>query len=241
MPGSEHRWDRLRDNTSRRDTLCPWAHLDSVVDSHQQNPTFKNVFAGGGRASTSVAEKMERRADREGRQRHGGIGVAVTDSQHRFRSVLDILGALAPALSCIDEAERSAFLLKTFGREALGGVNAMLTQVTNGIRTNTGVTVRGAEAIAYLRDQFENAGGTAAGFREKMLNTFEGQKKLLQGSMETLAIVAGEPFAQIFKPLVTTVVEVVNAVPASYTHLRAHETVLDLVCRLLLEKKTRMT
>ena len=30
--------------------------------------------------------------------------------------------------------------------------------------------------------------------------------------------------------------------PVSYTHLRAHETVLDLVCRLLLEKKqdTRM-
>ena len=27
--------------------------------------------------------------------------------------------------------------------------------------------------------------------------------------------------------------------PVSYTHLRAHETVLDLVCRLLLEKNTR--
>ena len=26
----------------------------------------------------------------------------------------------------------------------------------------------------------------------------------------------------------------------SYTHLRAHETVLDLVCRLLLEKKTEI-
>ena len=26
----------------------------------------------------------------------------------------------------------------------------------------------------------------------------------------------------------------------SYTHLRAHETVLDLVCRLLLEKKKKM-
>ena len=25
--------------------------------------------------------------------------------------------------------------------------------------------------------------------------------------------------------------------PVSYTHLRAHETVLDLLCRLLLEKK----
>ena len=30
-----------------------------------------------------------------------------------------------------------------------------------------------------------------------------------------------------------------RAVPVSYTHLRAHETVLDLVCRLLLEKKKR--
>ena len=29
--------------------------------------------------------------------------------------------------------------------------------------------------------------------------------------------------------------------PVSYTHLRAHETVLDLVCRLLLEKKKKNT
>ena len=28
--------------------------------------------------------------------------------------------------------------------------------------------------------------------------------------------------------------------PVSYTHLRAHETVLDLVCRLLLEKKNTL-
>ena len=38
-------------------------------------------------------------------------------------------------------------------------------------------------------------------------------------------------------------VAVVRAVgpvaPVSYTHLRAHETVLDLVCRLLLEKKKK--
>ena len=30
-----------------------------------------------------------------------------------------------------------------------------------------------------------------------------------------------------------------NVIPVSYTHLRAHETVLDLVCRLLLEKKKK--
>ena len=30
---------------------------------------------------------------------------------------------------------------------------------------------------------------------------------------------------------------VIDAPPVSYTHLRAHETVLDLVCRLLLDTK----
>ena len=32
-----------------------------------------------------------------------------------------------------------------------------------------------------------------------------------------------------------------DAIAVSYTHLRAHETVLDIVCRLLLEKKTKHT
>src|SRR5665811_2504048 len=31
----------------------------------------------------------------------------------------------------------------------------------------------------------------------------------------------------------------IDTIPVSYTHLRAHETVLDLVCRLLLEKKKK--
>ena len=33
----------------------------------------------------------------------------------------------------------------------------------------------------------------------------------------------------------------IRTYPVSYTHLRAHETVLDLVCRLLLEKNTHQT
>mgnify|MGYP007112059935 CR=1 FL=1 len=33
--------------------------------------------------------------------------------------------------------------------------------------------------------------------------------------------------------------EIVHGDAVSYTHLRAHETVLDLVCRLLLEKKKK--
>ena len=43
----------------------------------------------------------------------------------------------------------------------------------------------------------------------------------------------GEVYAAVLTFTVTTIPPVPEAV--SYTHLRAHETVLDLVCRLLLE------
>jgi TP901 family phage tail tape measure protein len=181
----------------------------------------KNVIPGVERASTSVAVAMERMVDPQTQQKLRGIGVQVTDSQHRFRAFLDILGDMAPALDRMNQAQRSSFLLKTFGTEALGGVNAMLTQLTGGIRTNTGATVKGADAIKYLREQFENAGGTAAKFREQMLDTFEGQKKLLRGSMETLAIVAGEPFAQVLKPVVGVVITLANALLAVFRGLPA--------------------
>ena len=38
---------------------------------------------------------------------------------------------------------------------------------------------------------------------------------------------------------VTVVIPLVALIPVSYTHLRAHETKANLVCRLLLEKKKK--
>ena len=47
--------------------------------------------------------------------------------------------------------------------------------------------------------------------------------------------VVGELFADVL--IFTAFVRLDGGGSVSYTHLRAHETVLDLVCRLLLEKK----
>ncbi|RKG90408.1 phage tail tape measure protein [Corallococcus sp. CA049B] len=172
----------------------------------------KNVVPGVERASTAVAVAMERMADPQVQKHLRGLGVAVTDSKGNFLSFLGILNEMSPALERMTAAQRSAFLLKAFGREALGGVNAILTQFSNGIRKDTGEVVRGAAALKHLRDEFENAGGTATKFREQMLDTFEGQKTLLSGNLETLAIVLGEPFSQVLKPLVTLVASAVQQV-----------------------------
>ncbi|RJS13447.1 phage tail tape measure protein, partial [Corallococcus sp. H22C18031201] len=83
---------------------------------------------------------------------------------------------------------------------------------TDGVRKQTGEVVRGGAALEYLRDEFTNAGGTAKTFREQMLDTYEGQKKLLAGRMEALAVVLGEPFDAVLKPLVTLVADAVKRV-----------------------------
>ena len=48
---------------------------------------------------------------------------------------------------------------------------------------------------------------------------------------------AGLQAGLVLSYLGTKVLGQYDPFPVSYTHLRAHETVLDLVCRLLLEKK----
>ena len=47
------------------------------------------------------------------------------------------------------------------------------------------------------------------------------------------------PLLQLLVFAFAATLEVRNVDAVSYTHLRAHETVLDLVCRLLLEKKKK--
>eukprot|EP00657_Telonema_sp_P-1_P001810 TRINITY_DN14514_c0_g1_i1.p1 TRINITY_DN14514_c0_g1~~TRINITY_DN14514_c0_g1_i1.p1 ORF type:complete len:117 (-),score=31.10 TRINITY_DN14514_c0_g1_i1:27-377(-) len=63
-----------------------------------------------------------------------------------------------------------------------------------------------------------------------------------QGALETSAGLPVSPFMgnniTFHTSMAKLQIAFLNAAAAvSYTHLRAHETVLDLVCRLLLEKK----
>ena len=58
------------------------------------------------------------------------------------------------------------------------------------------------------------------------------------GPKVSIKVEEGKVFVNDAEVIITDI-QTYNAV--SYTHLRAHETVLDLVCRLLLEKKKQTT
>src|SRR5664280_1425503 len=55
--------------------------------------------------------------------------------------------------------------------------------------------------------------------------------------MERLAILRDSEYIILLIILQNRLSTLMYIISVSYTHLRAHETVLDLVCRLLLEKK----
>ena len=73
--------------------------------------------------------------------------------------------------------------------------------------------------------------------------TFKDATNILMGSNNAATIylnkTTSQPLYEKFNPVIVSSLDKIGAnSPVSYTHLRAHETVLDLVCRLLLEKKT---
>jgi TP901 family phage tail tape measure protein len=172
----------------------------------------KNIVPGVERASTAVSTSMERMADPKVQKALKGLGVSAVDSAGDFRPFLDVVGDMIPELNKMTAAKRSAFLIDTFGTEALAGFNAITTQLNTGIKTTTGETLTGADAIKYYRDQFKSAGGTAAKFAKTLLDTFPGQLKLLSGSLSTLGVVVGEEFASAFKPMVEKAVNGLNTV-----------------------------
>ena len=79
------------------------------------------------------------------------------------------------------------------------------------------------ELISFKADYFENLVHLSWSTATELNNSgFEVERKTDNNNWQKISFVSGNG----------TTTETV-----SYTHLRAHETVLDLVCRLLLEKK----
>ena len=61
-------------------------------------------------------------------------------------------------------------------------------------------------------------------------------RMLARGYLMRAGLISGSLFAVV---MLHAAAAIAGPAPVSYTHLRAHETVLDLVCRLLLEKKKK--
>jgi TP901 family phage tail tape measure protein len=157
-------------------------------------------------SSATAYREAVRRVGAEGRAQKAvlGAGVDIFDkSTGEMRSIVDIMMDFAEATKSMTDEERNRRIAVAFGARGLLAFNAILNASFTTTKDGAEVTYKGAEAIAQLRDQMGQTAGTAASFRDKLLDTFEGQKVLLIGTLQTFAVALGQPLIQVFKPVVT--------------------------------------
>ena len=163
-------------------------------------------------SATSLREAFRRMGSDAGAQQ--AIlkqGVKIFDeTTNTMRSTLDIIAELEQATKDMGVAEKKALMVKVLGTRGQLAWNATIGAQATIQRDGREVVLKGAEAIAHLRKEMNNATGTAEEFRKKLLDTYEGQKTLLRGTMETIAIVAGKAFAGLFAPAVKFVTDAIN-------------------------------
>jgi hypothetical protein len=117
---------------------------------------------------------------------------------------------LEKALKKYNPKEQMRIKAAVFGSRAIGTYNAITGIQAKVVRDGTEVILRGNEALQEQRRRLDESSGAAERFRERLLDTYQGQKTLLAGTLETLAIVTGKPFANMFKPIVGGLVNSLN-------------------------------
>ena len=93
-------------------------------------------------------------------------------------------------------------------------------------------TVVGIAAVSMLM-----AGCTSGASPDDQTSTDTGEAEAFDSV--TIGVVPVVDFSPVYIAQREGIFEKYNLDAVSYTHIRAHETVLDLVCRVLLEKKKR--
>lgn len=181
----------------------------------------RNIDASS--SATAFRESVRRvGSDARAQQAILGAGVEVFDkSTGKMRSMVDIMSEFADGTRSMTDEERNRRVVQAFGARGLLAFNAVMNASFTTMRDGRQVTLQGADAIAALRREMDGAAGTAQSFREQLLDTFEGQKTLLKGTLQTFAVVLGEPFAAVFKPIVRLLVNVLNAILRAFQAIPA--------------------
>lgn len=182
---------------------------------------LRNANIDASSSSTAFRESVRRLgSDQRSQNAITQQGIDIFDEQTgEMRSVVDIMGELSAATADMGDEERNRIAATAFGARGLLAFNSVAQATFTTMRDGEEVTLRGAEAIEALRNEMDSATNTAEEMREQLLDTFAGQKQLLQGTLQTLGIVLGESFARIFKPIVETIVDTLNGVLQFFNEL----------------------
>lgn len=173
-------------------------------------------------ASTSVTRALSAMAQKQDDLKK--LGVEVSNEDGSFRDFTDVVLDLNDSLNkrFPKAADRASQAMKIFGQRGVAAFTGTIAGLEKQVERSGGSLKNMREAVAKLRDGMADSAGTTQQFVDAMLNTFEGQKTLLRGALQTINVLIGEGFARVFKPLVgafvratTTIAEFINSMSES--------------------------
>jgi TP901 family phage tail tape measure protein len=173
---------------------------------------LRNANIDASSAATAYTMAVQRVAtDTKALNTMNKLGVSLYDKQTgATRGFMDLITELKPKMDQLGDAARNKALKDMFGARAIAAYNAVAGAQVTVTREGEQVVLRGADAIEHLRTQMSSASGVSKEFTDALLNTYQGQKQLLAGSIDTLKVVAGEEFANAFKPFVANAIQGIN-------------------------------
>ena len=163
----------------------------------------KSVLPSVEQAARSVNLAFNQLASDHTRKELAAIGVQVTDSSGKMRPLIEILSSLNTRTAKMSESQRENALASIFSARAGGGLTAIMQALSDGIRDSSGHLLVGTKAIQQLRSQMAGASGTATEMRDRLFDTFDGQKRQLVASVQTFLELVGEPFTVVFKDILS--------------------------------------
>ncbi len=141
-------------------------------------------------------------------------GTTLKQMPHLIFEVEQALKKLSPEQAQVNK-------LAIFGKRGVGAYNVITQAQIKIIKDGVPTILKGADAFEHLIKRQAEV-GTSKAFQDAILNTFEGQRKLLRGVLQGLVTEVGEGFGRFLKPIVgvlketlAAVVGVVNKLPQS--------------------------
>lgn len=202
----------------------------SLNDTLIQMGLLRNLNIEASVASTSLREAWRRLAtDEQAQEEVAKRKVDIFDQQTgKIRPLLDVMSDMAVKTKDLNDAERMRMATIAFGVRGMAAYNAVSEAQQTVMIDGIAIVLKGADAINALRFEMlangeamdestkatlrmalgvedlekhmKTSTGTAEMFRLKLLDTYLGQKQLIDGGKQALAVVTGEAAAKLFKP-----------------------------------------
>ena len=166
----------------------------SLTDTLAAASLIRGVIPRVERGSTALRGLFDDLADSTRQQKlETELGVkAINKQTGEFRNIFDIIMDVQSATKGMTNAQREAKLQNVFQIEAIAGLRAVMVAMEKGYKTSTGQILKGAAALAFLRNEIDNSQGATADLVARQRNTFKGGLEAMKAGLENFAIGIGD-------------------------------------------------